>query len=91
MARPKSRSREPSTAAPRSPQDSRREVERLRQEIEHHNYRYYVLDDPVVTDEEYDALFRRLQALEDANPLLRSPSTSSRRSGAAIPCSRSRT
>src|SRR5207249_3430556 len=78
MARPKSRLRESRTATSRSPQDSRREVERLRQEIEHHNYRYYVLDDPVVTDEEYDTLFRRLQSLEEAHPELRSPDTPTR-------------
>jgi len=83
MARPKSRLRESRTAASRSPQDSRREVERLRQEIEHHNYRYYVLDDPVVTDEEYDTLFRRLQALEEAHPELRSPDSPTQRVGAA--------
>src|SRR5437870_1626072 len=83
MARPKSRLRESRTATSRSPQDSRREVERLRQEIEHHNYRYYVLDDPVVTDEEYDTLFRRLQALEEAHPELRSPDSPTQRVGAA--------
>ena len=36
----------------------------LRQQIEHHNYRYHVLDDPEVSDAEYDRLMRELQALE---------------------------
>ena len=53
--------------------DAGREVARLRQEIERHNYRYYVLDDPEISDAEFDALFRRLQALEAAHPELRSP------------------
>ncbi|MCD6267954.1 MAG: hypothetical protein J7J14_06035, partial [Thermotogaceae bacterium] len=40
------------------------EVEKLREEIEYHNYRYYVLNDPVITDEEYDKLMKRLMELE---------------------------
>ena len=83
MARPKARSRAAGSAAPRAPEDPRREVERLRQEIEQHNYRYYVLDDPVVTDEEYDTLFRRLQALEEAHPALRRADSPTQRVGAA--------
>jgi DNA ligase (NAD+) len=63
--------------------DARGEVERLRREIEHHNYRYYVLDDPLVADAEYDALFRELQALEAAHPALRSPDSPTQRVGAA--------
>ncbi len=45
-----------------------KEIERLRKELEYHNYRYYVLDDPVVTDQEYDGLFRELEHLETENP-----------------------
>src|SRR2546429_1664935 len=48
--------------------DVREEVAHLRREIERHNHRYYVLDDPEISDAEYDALFRRLQALEEAHP-----------------------
>lgn len=47
---------------------ARREAEQLRQQINHHNYRYYVLDDPEVTDAEYDRLLRQLQALEQEYP-----------------------
>jgi DNA ligase (NAD+) len=36
----------------------------LRQQLQYHNYRYYVLDDPQITDAEYDQLMRRLQELE---------------------------
>jgi len=46
------------------PPDSKREIEKLVKEINEHNYRYYVLDAPVISDAEYDRLFRRLQELE---------------------------
>src|SRR6266478_473586 len=83
MARPKALSRAAGSVASRASEDPRREVDRLRQELEQHNYRYYVLDDPVVTDEEYDTLFRRLQALEEAHPALRRPDSPTQRVGAA--------
>lgn len=60
----------------------RNEIERLREEIDYHNYRYYVLDDPVVSDAEYDRMFRRLVELEEANPELRSPTSPTQRVGA---------
>src|SRR5438270_10930243 len=63
--------------------DVRDEVAHLRREIERHNHRYYVLDDPEISDAEYDALFRRLQALEEAHPELRSPDSPTQRVGAA--------
>jgi DNA ligase (NAD+) len=63
-------------ASPRS------EVERLRDQIEEHNRRYYVLDEPVISDEEYDRLFRRLAELEEAHPELRSPTSPTQRVGA---------
>jgi DNA ligase (NAD+) len=46
------------------------EIERLRAEIERHNYLYHVLDRPEIPDSEYDRLFRRLQDLEAAHPAL---------------------
>ncbi|TMA40234.1 MAG: NAD-dependent DNA ligase LigA [Deltaproteobacteria bacterium] len=66
----------------RASRDVRQEVERLRREIEHHNYRYYVLDDPLVSDAEYDDLFRRLERLEAEHPELASPDSPTRRVGA---------
>ena len=54
----------------------------LRQEIEHHNYRYHVLDDPVISDEEYDRMFRELVALEQEYPELASSESPTRRVGA---------
>ncbi len=65
---------------------SKRERERaaeLRQAIEAHNYRYYVLDDPSIPDADYDALMRELEALEAANPELVDASSPTQRVGAA--------
>ncbi|CAN7575086.1 NAD-dependent DNA ligase LigA [Pseudomonas sp. LjRoot71] len=45
-------------------------IEQLRAELDGHNYRYYVLDEPSVPDAEYDRLFRELQALEAEHPQL---------------------
>jgi len=57
-------------------------AEELRQAIELHNHRYYVLDDPTVSDAEYDRLFRELQELESAHPELMSPDSPTQRVGA---------
>jgi len=62
---------------------ARKEIARLRAEIERHNHRYYVLDDPLVSDVEYDTMFRRLQELEEAHPDLRTPDSPTQRVGAA--------
>ncbi|MBI2352609.1 MAG: hypothetical protein HYV00_14245, partial [Deltaproteobacteria bacterium] len=45
-------------------EEIKKELLRLRQEIEKHNRQYYVLDDPLISDAEYDRLFRRLLDLE---------------------------
>jgi DNA ligase (NAD+) len=55
---------------------------RLREQISHHNYRYYVLDDPEVSDAEYDRLLRELDQLEAAHPELVTPDSPSQRVGA---------
>jgi DNA ligase (NAD+) len=54
---------------------------RLRREIEEHNRRYYVLDDPVISDPEYDDLLRELIALEEKHPDLRTPDSPTQRVG----------
>lgn len=59
------------------------EVERLRAEIDTHNYSYYVKDAPTIPDAEYDRLFRRLQELETAHPELIAPDSPTQRVGAA--------
>ncbi len=58
-------------------------VESLRERIEEANYRYYVLDDPQITDAEFDALLRELVELETAHPELRTPDSPTQRVGAA--------
>lgn len=58
-------------------------VAALRSALNHHNYRYYVLDDPEITDGEYDALFSELMELEQAHPELRTTDSPTLRVGAA--------
>src|SRR6266540_1407681 len=53
----------------------------LRRLLEHHNYRYYVLDDPEVSDPDYDDLLRELIALEEEHPELRTPDSPTQRVG----------
>ncbi|OGO91438.1 MAG: DNA ligase (NAD(+)) LigA [Coxiella sp. RIFCSPHIGHO2_12_FULL_44_14] len=65
------------------PTSIRKQVESLRREIEEHNYRYYVLDDPIIPDAEYDALFHRLQRLEEQYPGLIISTSPTQRVGAA--------
>ncbi|NPV54834.1 MAG: NAD-dependent DNA ligase LigA [Firmicutes bacterium] len=60
---------------------ARRRVEELRRIIEHHNYRYYVLDDPEISDAEFDALMRELAALEAQHPELVTPDSPTQRVG----------
>jgi len=48
--------------------DDRRRLEALRAEIRQHDFRYYVLDRPTVSDADYDALMRELQAIEEKHP-----------------------
>ena len=59
----------------------RKEIEKLRQEINYHNHRYYVLASPVISDAEYDALLRRLIELEEQFPDLISPDSPTQRVG----------
>jgi len=58
-------------------------LEQLRQQVRFHGHRYHVLDDPVIADGEYDALFRELLALEAAHPDLISDDSPSHRVGGA--------
>ncbi len=57
-------------------------VENLRDNLHRHNYRYYVLDDPEISDGEYDRMMRELIRLETAHPGLSSPDSPTRRVGA---------
>ncbi|HLW71388.1 MAG TPA: NAD-dependent DNA ligase LigA [Candidatus Binataceae bacterium] len=67
----------------RQPSNPAAEAERLREQIRQHNYRYYVLDDPAVTDAEYDLLMRRLETLEREHPELLTSDSPTQRVGAA--------
>jgi len=60
-----------------------RRAEALRHQLREHDYRYYVLAEPVVSDEEYDRLMRELQELERAYPSLQSPDSPTQRVGGA--------
>jgi DNA ligase (NAD+) len=57
-------------------------IKKLREEIQQHNYSYYVLDEPAIPDAEYDKLMRGLQALEEANPKLITADSPTQRVGA---------
>jgi DNA ligase (NAD+) len=57
-------------------------VAELREQVEHHLYRYHVLDDPEISDAEYDRLFDELQRLEEENPDLATPDSPTQRVGA---------
>ncbi len=61
--------------------DPTREIEQLREELRRHEHLYYVADAPEITDAEYDALMRRLQALEEQHPELVTPDSPSQRVG----------
>ena len=63
---------------------AKKEIHSLIKAIEKHNHQYYVLNDPLIADEEYDRLLKRLMALEEAYPKLKSPSSPSERVGAKV-------
>lgn len=62
--------------------DAARRTADLRARIEEHNHRYYVLDDPIISDAAYDLLFQELQALEREHPSLITPDSPTQRVGA---------
>jgi DNA ligase (NAD+) len=62
--------------------EATRRARELRAQIEAHNYRYYVLDDPEVSDAQYDALMRELRDLEATHPSLVDPDSPTQRVGA---------
>jgi DNA ligase (NAD+) len=57
-------------------------IEQLRAQLNHHNYRYYVLDDPEISDTEYDTLMRELKQMEAEYPSLLTPDSPTQRVGA---------
>ena len=67
--------------AERDFKEASRRAERLREEIRRHDYLYYVLDQPEITDREYDALFHELLQLEQKYPQLATPDSPTQRVG----------
>ncbi len=61
--------------------DPAHQIESLREQLRYHEHRYYVLDDPEISDAEYDALMNELKALEAANPKLLTPDSPTQRVG----------
>jgi DNA ligase (NAD+) len=59
-------------------------IEKLRETLSYHSYRYYVLDSPVISDSEYDALFKELQSLEAQYPQFQSPDSPTQRTGGFV-------
>jgi hypothetical protein len=68
-----------------NPTDLVERVARLRATIRYHQHRYYILDDPEITDAEFDALWRELVELEAAHPELRSDDSPTVRVGGVWP------
>jgi len=63
--------------------EAKERIEKLRAAINHHNYRYYVLDSPEISDAEYDELMRELKQLEQKYPQFLTPDSPTQRVGAA--------
>jgi DNA ligase (NAD+) len=59
-------------------------VEKLREELDHHLYRYHVLDDPEISDAEYDRLYDELKALEEKHPEIVTADSPTQRVGAPV-------
>ena len=64
-----------------SQRDLAAEAKVLSAQLHEHNYRYYSLDDPLITDSEYDRLLRRLQDIEQLHPHLLTPDSPTQRVG----------
>ncbi len=62
---------------------ARNRIEKLTKDINYHNYRYYILDDPEISDAEYDVLMRELEDLESKYPEFRNPNSPTQRVGAS--------
>ena len=64
-----------------SKEEAEKEIEKLREQIAEHNYRYNVLDAPTISDAEFDRLFTRLKTLETEHPHLVTPTSPTQRVG----------
>src|SRR6478752_9662696 len=66
---------------PAATKGSEKRIEALRDKIRHHEYRYYVLDDPEISDAEFDRLMIELKKLESEHPELVTPDSPTQRVG----------
>lgn len=62
---------------------TKEKIQKLVKELNHHNYRYYILDNPEISDAEYDKMLRELQKLEEEKPEFQLPDSPTQRVGAA--------
>ena len=70
--------------ATRTQRNVQKRLDELRETVDHHLYRYHVLDDPEISDAEFDRLFDELQALEEEHPELVTPDSPTQRVGAPL-------
>src|SRR6476660_689678 len=66
---------------PATPKGTEKRIEALRDKIRHHEYRYYVLDDPEISDAEFDQLMIQLKKFETEHPMLVTPDSPTQRVG----------
>ncbi len=64
--------------------DEKQRIEQLRQQLHEHNYRYYVLNQPVISDQEFDLLMHELQDLESRHPEMADPNSPTQRVGSDL-------
>ena len=64
--------------------DEKQRIEQLRQELHEHNYRYYVLNQPVIGDQEFDLMMHELQDLEARHPEMADPNSPTQRVGSDL-------
>jgi DNA ligase (NAD+) len=62
-------------------EDAKKDIEELKQKIRYHDYRYYVLNAPVISDYEYDQMMRKLKSLEERYPQFKMPDSPTQRIG----------
>src|SRR6187401_1908466 len=68
--------------ATRTQKGVQQRLDELREQVDHHLHRYHVLDEPEISDAEYDRLYDELKALEDEHPDLITPDSPTQRVGA---------
>src|ERR1039457_6301888 len=61
-----------------------RSVDELRNVLRFHEYRYYILNDPLISDAEYDKLYKALEKLEQDNPAISTPDSPTQRVGNSL-------